>query len=325
MTSGAADSLVGGSRLTSQILGPDTPRLPDGLFLVCRVLTSTGLGWLTDRAPFGREKLRLEALLGHLDRLQRKVGDTSAWWTLACLRDGWREDGGPPSGHDLPWDRSASVLCFGRRLDDPSALLVAEPHFFMYGRYRRLKAKVRLLGLPWAMRKPAAVYAGGDHGRLVRLPGGGATTPRRLLARTVAEQELPVTVSLGRGVSVAEQMRHRVILDVDGQVRTWEAWAWKMLSGSVVLSQTSMWHTRFTSEFKPGTHYLPVGEDFGDLREVLDWCQAHWADAHEVARQARRAARTVYSTGWVESPAEWRRISAALHPLAMQPGDKRLV
>lgn len=309
---------VVGTSVRFGILGAAAPALPASLFLLGR---SRDLEWLIDRQPADREVPRLNALVGHLDRLQRKAGEPSAWWALACLADGWREDGTSPQAGgsagtaNLPWDRPSSVMCFGKRAGDTSGLLVAEPHYFMYGRYRKLMAKVRLLGLPWAWRKQAAVYAGGDHGRSMNLPGGGEGTPRRLLAQRVAELNLPVRVALGQGVSVAEQMRYRVILDVDGHARTWEAWAWKMLCGSVVISQASEWQTRLTTEFQPGVHFLQTREDFQDLGEVLEWCRSHWSEARRLARNARARARAVYSTAWVENADEWRRISAALRPL----------
>ncbi|HEX6489367.1 MAG TPA: glycosyl transferase family 90 [Candidatus Dormibacteraeota bacterium] len=313
---------VGGAGLRSELLGAARPQLPPSLIVLCRVPTGSGLGWLCDREPAGREQLRLAALLGHLERLQRKAGDESTWWTLVSLADAWREHDPPgPAGADVPWDAPASVLCFGSRSDDASAMLVAEPHYFMYDRYRRLRAKTLLLGLPWAWRRRSAIFAGGDHGRQVGLPDGSSTTPRRLLATVVADRRLPVRVALHGGTSVAEQLRYRVILDVDGHARTWEAWAWKLMSGSVVVSQTSDWQTRFTAEFEPRVHYLPVGEDFVDLADVLEWCQGHWPEARSIARRARRRARSVYSRDRVESSSEWRRISPALRPLAKLPAD----
>jgi hypothetical protein len=284
------------------------------------VLCRTADAWVVDRRP--AESARLDALLGHLERLQALAHDRAEWWTLACLTDAWREHLELPATEELPWDRPASVLCFGRRDADASGVLVAEPHYFMYGRYLRLRAKVRLLGPPWSGRRPTGVYAGGDHGRTVELPGGGTGTPRRLLAQVVAEGQLPVSVTLGRRTTVAQQLRHRVILDVDGHARTWEAWAWKLLSGSVLVSQTSEWQTRFTTEFEPQVHYLPVRADFADLREVLDWCAADWTRAHQIARRARRRARAVYDSGAVETAAEWARVSAALRPIPGRPADK---
>ena len=323
----AARLEVGGEPLRSQIVGPDAAELPDTLIVLASTPSSAGPAWLIDRAPVGREVPRLAALLGHLARLQRIAGDLSPWWTLVCLRDGWREEGSAEredSRQELRWNQPDAVLCFGRRLDDASAVLVAEPHFFIYGKYRRLRTKVRLSGLPWAWRRRSAIYAGGDHGRTIVLPGGGSGTPRRLLAQVVAEQGLPVKVALGERISVPEQLLHRVLLDVDGHVRTWEAWAWKMLSGSVVVSQSSPWQTRFTAEFEPGVHYLPSREDFQDLEAVLRWCRGHWSEAREIALRARRRAGEVYSAGWIENADEWRRISVALQPLPRPLAGKRL-
>lgn len=316
---------VEGPTLVSALIGEGEPPLPEALLLLSRRSTSQGVEWSVDRAPMANQLPRLEALVCHLDELQRRAGDTTQWWTLACLADGWREDEPAgttaPAGSTTPWDGPDSVLCFGRRSGDRSGVLVAEPHYFMYGRYARLKAKVRLLRLPWALRRRSAVYAGGDHGRLMQLPGGGLGTPRRLLAKVVADERLPVRVVLGRGVSVPDQLRHRIILDVDGHARTWEAWAWKLLSGSVVISQSSDWQTRFTTEFEAGVHYLQVREDFADLGEALRWCSAHWPQAREMGRAARIRARAVYRDDWVESANEWRRISVALRRLESTPSD----
>ncbi|MBK6395614.1 MAG: hypothetical protein IPF73_13735 [Betaproteobacteria bacterium] len=149
----------------------------------------------------------------------------------------------------------------------------------------------------------AAVYAGGAHGEIANYlapPPPGREHPRRYLRALVEGVEgLPVDVHLAASIPRSQQMSYRWILDVDGQVRTWGAWAWKMASGSTVLSPASPWESFFTREFEPWVHFVPVANDFADLAERLAWCRDHDDECRRIAEAARLRAAEVYEPGRV--------------------------
>ena len=111
----------------------------------------------------------------------------------------------------------------------------------------------------------------------------------------VEAEGIDVEVHLGGTCPDRRQWRHRYLLDVDGYVRTYDAWAWKLMSGSVVLSQASPWDTFFTVQFEPWVHFVPVAEDFSDLAERLAWCRSNDDECHEIARRGAEQAHRVYS------------------------------
>lgn len=235
-------------------------------------------------------------------------------WLLLCYWDAWRErtpysadfrwvtvDG--PLG--LEWRGEAGVLprfseaqpwvgCFGAQQGDPSALLVPEAHF-LHASYRPLRARLLLERTRWDAKVERGMFAGSDHGE----PGPDGTasqerSPRRTLAAVVEAEGLDVEVHFEGGVKRSRQIRHKYLLDVDGYVRTWDAWAWKLMSGSVVLSPGSRWETFFTRQFEPWEHFVPVAADFSDLGERLDWCRGNDAECRAIAERAGRRAREVY-------------------------------
>ena len=101
-------------------------------------------------------------------------------------------------------------------------------------------------------------------------------------------------VDLSRYVSRRVQLRNRYLLDLNGAVRTWDAWAWKLLSGSVVLSPASHWETRFTRAFEPWAHYVPLEPDLSDLKQRIDWCLANDDECRQIAERSKRMARAVF-------------------------------
>ncbi len=155
---------------------------------------------------------------------------------------------------------TSAVGCFGAHIGDPSAVLWPDPHYLVRQHYAPLFADVVANDTPWEER-----------------------------------HQRGVDVHLGRGVAMAEQLRYRYLLDVDGFTRTWDAWAWKMMSGSVVLSPALPWESYFSRQFEPWEHFVPVANDFSDLGRRLEWCREHDAECREIAERARRHAVVVYA------------------------------
>lgn len=257
-----------------------------------------------------------------------------AIWFPLCFWDGWRERhvyseryrwvaignlegvdewrGGPGELPLLSPDRRA-VFCYGAHRGDPSAFLLPEAHYLARGSYAKLFETVRIADLAWSARQPRAIYCGGDHGETANyFPPvvSGRPHPRRYLRDLVAASAIDVGVQLGQAVPIAEQMRCRWILDVDGYARTWDAWAWKLYSGSAVLSVSSPWETFFTRLFTAWEHFVPVANDFSDLAARLDWCRRHDDECRRIALRARHRAESVYRADFVagELATQMRRL-----------------
>jgi hypothetical protein len=291
-------------------VGADVRWLPQNLTLIGR---GDG-GWIV-HTEGDRVAERLWALLRYLGRFTPDL--PPRWWMVCSTWDGWRErtefartyrwvevSGEParewhaPAGEipmlsaTQPW-----VGCFAAHVGDPSAVLFPEAHYLIRGFYRSLFRAVERDRTPWETKTDRAIFCGTAHGdpeNLLDHPRINAAHPRALLRDVVARQGLPVDVHLDRAVDRREQMRHKLVLDVDGRVRTFDAWAWKLASGSVVMSQESIWETWFTREFTAWEHFVPVANDFGDLAEKLEWCRAHDDECRAIAARAGERVAEVY-------------------------------
>ena len=257
----------------------------------------------------------------HLDFLSSKVLarlDGESVWFFFCFYDGWRER--VPYSTNYRWVDAADmtawpewsgepgalprlsptrdwIACYGAHHGDPSALLFPDAHYFMQNFYQPLFAEVSRASLPWAERKSRAVLACGDHGERANffsMPTDTTLHPRRQFRNVAAEQKLDVDVYLGKQFSRADQMTHKFIADVDGFARTWDAWAWKMMSGSAVLSVASPWESFFSRSFQPWEHFVPVENDCADLAEKLQWCRDNDGECEAIAQRARAHATRVY-------------------------------
>jgi hypothetical protein len=260
-----------------------------------------------------------------LDERVRPSLAPGSFWFLLCFHDGWRERiawtdrytwvepgalddvlewrGAPGELPRLsrthPW-----VACYCAHRGDPSAFLIPEVHWIISDGHAGLFREVELASTPWASRRARAVYAGGAHGEIANYlapPPPGREHPRRYLRALVEAEGLPVDVHLGGDLPRSQQMGYRWILDVDGQVRTWGAWAWKMASGSTVFSPASPWESFFTREFEPWVHFVPVANDFADLAERLAWCRDHDDECRRIAEAASLRAAEVYVPGRVSA------------------------
>lgn len=266
---------------------------------------------------------RVPATLRFLsDYVLPRLADQSFWFLL-CFDDGWRERNlySPhyhwQQPHDLTQAREWQgvpgsipilsstrrwIACYGAHHDDPSAVLLPEAHYFIQHHYAHLFDTIRTGACPWSDKIAEAIYCGGDHGESFNyFPPltPERPHPRKYLSLLAQESALPVRVHLGGRITQQEQMRYKYIMDIDGYARTWDAWAWKMSSGSAVLSVVSPWSAFFTRLFEAWTHYIPIANDFADLAEKLDWCRNNDATCQKIAFQAQQRAREVYKPDFV--------------------------
>jgi hypothetical protein len=200
-----------------------------------------------------------ESLLASLVNDVIEPMQLTSFWFLYCFYDGWRErnifcedyrfvEAADLSGM-LEWHGAPGEIpvlspdrrwigCFGAHRGDPSALMLPDLHYLI-DRYKTLFKETDAASVRWEAKQAKAIFAAGDHGESRNLaipPADPHLHPRRLFAQTVAQEGLPIDVFLGQSCSRATQIRYRFIADVDGFARTWDAWAWKMMSGSCVLA-----------------------------------------------------------------------------------------
>lgn len=275
--------------------GCDLGALPRGVVVVARD-PARGRWWASSDGPLTDVlSARLGTLLAYVDQLGGRL-ENERWWTAVCLEDAWHpaadRDGSEPQ----------RLLAFGRRAGDTSTALIPDTHYLYSLGYLKTSVLLRLGDRTWSRKAASAIYCGGRHG----LPVEGNELARERLQRLAQHMDVPVEVHLDGDVSLARQLAHRMVIDLDGYARTWDAWAWKTRSCSAVLSQESPWESFFSVQFEPWQHFVPLANDLLDTEEKVRWCLANDAELRQIAGRATERARLVY--GWAAVKARTRRV-----------------
>jgi hypothetical protein len=83
-------------------------------------------------------------------------------------------------------------------------------------------------------------------------------------------------------------------LDIDGHASTWDATAWKLNSGSVILKTDSCWSQWFFDNYKPWVHYVPVKDDFSDIQAQFAWCESNQDKCLEMINNCKELFQQTY-------------------------------
>jgi hypothetical protein len=92
----------------------------------------------------------------------------------------------------------------------------------------------------------------------------------------------------------SEMVKYKYILDIDGNASTWDATAWKLNSGSVIMKANSCWNQWFFDKFKAWEHYIPVKDDFSDLQEQHAWAESHQVECEQMVAACKKLFQTIY-------------------------------
>jgi hypothetical protein len=249
---------------------------------------------------------------------------------FVCVYDGWREYSGfvpiaerkCPDWLDIP-DRDAflcpgdrgeprfrhvsarpevyprlprRVIAYNRHVDDDDVVLIPDAEYLATG-FRSFRRQVRAHDVAWLEKRPQAVWRGS---RNVTVPstyhdhGTGPKHPRDLAVEFGATYPDVLDASFER-TTIADQLRYRYILDLDGAVSAWSATYWKLLSNSVMLKYRSHWEGWYHRDLKPWVHYVPF-ESFHELPAVVGWCREHDDRCRSIATAATEFARRLSPT-----------------------------
>jgi len=83
-------------------------------------------------------------------------------------------------------------------------------------------------------------------------------------------------------VDVADHMRYKYLMSVDGWTAAWLRPNWIMASNSLLIKQESPKIEWFSYRLKPYVHYYPTAQDLSDLVDVFDYLQAHQDEVHKI-------------------------------------------
>ena len=91
-----------------------------------------------------------------------------------------------------------------------------------------------------------------------------------------------------------EMIHYKYILDIDGNASTWDATAWKLNSGSVILKTDSNWIQWFYDDYKAWIHYVPIKDDFTDIQEKFKWCEENQEKCEIIIYNAKQLFQKIY-------------------------------
>ena len=89
-------------------------------------------------------------------------------------------------------------------------------------------------------------------------------------------------------------IHYKYILDIDGNASTWDATAWKLNSGSVILKTDSNWIQWFYDDYKAWIHYVPIKDDFTDIQEKFKWCEENQEKCEIIIYNAKQLFQKIY-------------------------------
>lgn len=174
-----------------------------------------------------------------------------------------------------------------------------------------LQAVAAADALPWAAKDPRAVFRGATTGAFftrntfMHMPRAQAVrasldSPECVDARfTELVQCLDNRDRLraafadyfGSALSVAEQLRYKFVLLIDGNSASYSRGLWTTFGGSAVIRCASSRVQWYTAELRPAEHYIPAWRNCSNVADAVRWGWAHDAHAERIARASQAFAR----------------------------------
>jgi Glycosyl transferase family 90 len=238
----------------------------------------------------------------------------SEFYFIICADDGYME-------YHYPSDRTNPVQIDEKqfagqkivKLDDASAFAVLhknkyvlaqnnqkgtaytfampDRYYFYLNRFNEYRSVHE--GIPFKTKKAEIVYGSNPRGFKFNF------TQRRDIEVSPREyfysDAVPKTnIVAPKWIKRSDMVKSKYILDIDGNASTWDATAWKLNSGSVILKSDSCWNQWFFDKFKAWEHYVPVKDDFSDLQDQFAWCEGHQEECEKMIRNCKKLFQQVY-------------------------------
>jgi hypothetical protein len=165
------------------------------------------------------------------------------------------------------------VLCFSKRINDSSAVCFPDIYYILHKGYKNLLNEIDDNLINWNNKINKAIYRGNNNnGYIYNFIDykNKDKIPRKYLYEKFKNDEL---VDLDdKKLSKLEQIKYKYLLDIDGYTNSWEGTIWKLYSGSLVIKQKSIWKQWYYDELIEWVHYVPINNDFSNLKMIIKWC-----------------------------------------------------
>ncbi len=180
------------------------------------------------------------------------------------------------------------ILSFGHHKNDPFVQLLPDPDYVVSEGYLGLRDEIERDDCDWEGKVQKLYWRGSMHGFSYKAYDKLQLRSQRALLVDWGRDHKGVSdVSVSKNVSKCEQLRHKYLLDVDGEVNAWSGLFWKLYSNSVVFKVDSHYEQWYYRRLEPWVHYIPVAGDLSDLEEKFDWAVTHDDICSQIAQSGR--------------------------------------
>jgi hypothetical protein len=192
--------------------------------------------------------------------------------------------------------RAKWILAMSNKMDVPYTIDVIDRHYFYCSHYHHFRSFHG--GVSFQHKISKIVYGGRIHNSskynfLHKLDLPENMTQREYFYSDAVSKKY-VVAERGKWIESKEMAEYKYILDMDGNGCTWDATAWKLNSGSIIMKVESAWRQWFYDDYRPWVHYVPIADDFSDLQEKYYWCESHPEECEKIISNAKDLFQEVY-------------------------------
>ena len=185
------------------------------------------------------------------------------------------------------------VLANSVQRGTPYAIPIPDRHYFYCNYYHIFRSFHR--GIPFSEKQNKIVYAGrrdrGAKYNFLKRRDIDMSQRNYFYSDAVPKDNIVCSIDW---INDYEMVNYKYILDIDGNASTWDGTAWKLNSGSVIMKSNSCWRQWFYDEYIPWVHYVPLEDDFSDIQEKFQWCEANQGKCEEIVKNAKALFQKIY-------------------------------
>lgn len=204
------------------------------------------------------------------------------------------------------------VLAYSRHINDSNVLLIPD-HEFLETEFKPQVRSVISGDIPWYEKQTQIMWRGAAHvnagysylatGYEASLAAVGRSTIHpRDLACSISQSKGQLNPDIGQIVnasfeqtSIAEMLKYKYQLDLDGMVNAWSGLYWKLYSNSMVFKLHSHWEQWYYREMVPYVHFIPLIDLSPNVvQDAYAWCEdTNGPACEQIAVESGKFARTL--------------------------------
>lgn len=186
-------------------------------------------------------------------------------------------------------------LCYCKKKDDERDLrLIPDAHYQWLKGYVKNRKYRKLYQIRWDKKIEKVIFRGSCTGAKPldkNLRAQLCSLDHPLIDAQITRvnngwEEQDIRHLLGNHMSKYEMGQYKYQVDVDGNTNAWDAFFWKLMSGSLTFKLSSEWHQWYYPQIQADKHYVEIS-DFDDLIEKVKFYQEHDDLARSIAMNAR--------------------------------------